>query len=66
MIEAQKYTSRNSMIVGASIRAMQKKPYLPMPSSSVQNSYTKPYANIANKTITDQSGWMTAAFFSSA
>lgn len=27
---------------------------------------TKPYANIANNATTDQSGWMTAAFFSSA
>ena len=53
--------SRNSIIVGASIQVLQKKPYLPMPSSSVQNSYTKPYANIANKTITGQSGWMTTA-----
>ena len=31
-----------------------------------KDSYTKPYANIVNNATTDQSGWMTAAFFSSA
>ena len=34
--------------------------------SAVMIPYTKPYANIANNATTDQSGWMTAAFFSSA